>query len=95
MELGMIGLGRMGGNMATRLREAGHDVKTYDPGVESTASTLAELRDQLDRAACVLADGAGRRDHRVDVPGGARASPRPGDIDRRRRQLELPRLAAP
>ena len=47
MELGMIGLGRMGGNMATRLRNAGHDVKTYDPGVESTASTLAELRDQL------------------------------------------------
>ena len=47
MELGMIGLGRMGGNMATRLRNAGHDVKTYDPGVESTASSLAELRDQL------------------------------------------------
>ncbi|HZT92054.1 MAG TPA: decarboxylating 6-phosphogluconate dehydrogenase [Gaiellaceae bacterium] len=47
MELGMIGLGRMGGNMAERLREHGHDVKTYDPKVESTASTLADLRDQL------------------------------------------------
>jgi 6-phosphogluconate dehydrogenase len=43
----MIGLGRMGGNMTKRLEERGHDVKTYDPGVESTASTLAELRDQL------------------------------------------------
>jgi 6-phosphogluconate dehydrogenase len=48
MQLGMIGLGRMGGNMTKRLRAAGHDVKTYDPGVESTAATLAELRDQLD-----------------------------------------------
>jgi len=44
----MIGLGRMGGNMTLRLREHGHDVKTYDPGTESTASTLGELRDQLD-----------------------------------------------
>jgi 6-phosphogluconate dehydrogenase len=44
----MIGLGRMGGNMATRLTQAGHDVKTFDPGAESTAGSLAELRDQLD-----------------------------------------------
>ncbi len=48
MQLGMIGLGRMGGNMTTRLAERGHDMKTYDPGVDSTASTLEELRDQLD-----------------------------------------------
>jgi 6-phosphogluconate dehydrogenase len=48
MQLGMIGLGRMGGNMTKRLEEHGHDMKTYDPGVASTASTLEELRDQLD-----------------------------------------------
>jgi 6-phosphogluconate dehydrogenase len=48
MRLGMIGLGRMGGNMTKRLAERGHDVKTYDPQVESTAATLGELRDQLD-----------------------------------------------
>ncbi|HEV7640788.1 MAG TPA: decarboxylating 6-phosphogluconate dehydrogenase [Gaiellaceae bacterium] len=48
MQLGMIGLGRMGGNMAKRLEERGHDVKTYDPQVESTANTLEELRDELD-----------------------------------------------
>ncbi len=48
MQLGMIGLGRMGGNMVKRLEERGHDLKTYDPGVESTAKTLEELRDQLD-----------------------------------------------
>src|SRR6516165_8495557 len=44
----MIGLGRMGGNMTERLRERGHDVKTYDPQVDSTAKSLEELRDQLD-----------------------------------------------
>jgi len=38
----------MGGNMAKRLEERGHDMKTYDPGVASTAATLEELRDQLD-----------------------------------------------
>ena len=48
MQLGMIGLGRMGANMAKRLEERGHELKTYDPGVESTAATLEELRDQLD-----------------------------------------------
>jgi 6-phosphogluconate dehydrogenase len=48
MQLGMIGLGRMGANMTTRLEHDGHDLKTYDPGVESTAATLEELRDQLE-----------------------------------------------
>ena len=35
MQLGMVGLGRMGANMTERLRAAGHDVKTYDPNVDS------------------------------------------------------------
>jgi 6-phosphogluconate dehydrogenase len=48
MQLGMIGLGRMGANMTKRLEQGGHQVMTYDPKVASTASTLAELRDQLD-----------------------------------------------
>jgi 6-phosphogluconate dehydrogenase len=43
----MVGLGRMGGNMTERLRGAGHDVKTYDPHVEATASSLEELAQQL------------------------------------------------
>ncbi|HZT84081.1 MAG TPA: decarboxylating 6-phosphogluconate dehydrogenase [Gaiellaceae bacterium] len=47
MQLGIIGLGRMGGNMAKRLAAHGHEVRTYDPNVESTAATLSELRDQL------------------------------------------------
>ena len=49
MQLGMIGLGRMGNGMTERLREHGHDVKTYDPNVEArTAASLEELKSQLD-----------------------------------------------
>jgi 6-phosphogluconate dehydrogenase len=49
MQLGMIGLGRMGNGMTERLREHGHDVKTYDPKVEArTAGSLEELKSQLD-----------------------------------------------
>jgi 6-phosphogluconate dehydrogenase len=48
VQLGMIGLGRMGGNMSRRLADRGHEMKTYDPGIDSTASTLEELRDQLE-----------------------------------------------
>jgi 6-phosphogluconate dehydrogenase len=48
MELGMIGLGRMGGNMAERLRRGGHTVVGYDrdPKIADVAS-LAELVERL------------------------------------------------
>jgi 6-phosphogluconate dehydrogenase len=48
MQIGMIGLGRMGGNMAERLRRAGHDVVGYDrdPKV-SDVGGLEELADRL------------------------------------------------
>ncbi|KFI46850.1 6-phosphogluconate dehydrogenase [Bifidobacterium bohemicum] len=35
MQLGMIGLGRMGGNMAERIRRAGHEVIGYDVSADS------------------------------------------------------------
>jgi 6-phosphogluconate dehydrogenase len=44
----MVGLGRMGSGMTGRLQQDGHDVKTYDPQVESTAGSLEELASQLD-----------------------------------------------
>jgi 6-phosphogluconate dehydrogenase len=49
MQLGLIGLGKMGGNMRERLRRAGHDVVGYDrnPDVADVAS-LAELVERLD-----------------------------------------------
>src|SRR5215510_3876184 len=48
MQLGMVGLGRMGANMTKRLEAAGHEIKTFDPNVDSTASSLGELAQQLD-----------------------------------------------
>jgi 6-phosphogluconate dehydrogenase len=53
MKLGMVGLGRMGSGMTERLRRDGHEVMTYDPNVESTAESLAELVRQLDRPRAV------------------------------------------
>ncbi|MBO3750301.1 decarboxylating 6-phosphogluconate dehydrogenase [Streptosporangiaceae bacterium NEAU-GS5] len=48
MQIGMVGLGRMGGNMAERLRRGGHEVVGYDhhPEVSDVAS-LAELVERL------------------------------------------------
>ncbi|SFK48115.1 phosphogluconate dehydrogenase (NAD(+)-dependent, decarboxylating) [Lysobacter sp. cf310] len=53
MELGMVGLGRMGANMAERLLRGGHRVTGYDPGAAAReqaaargiagAATLADL----------------------------------------------------
>jgi 6-phosphogluconate dehydrogenase len=44
MRLGMVGLGRMGGNMAERLRAEGHEVVGYDVFSDATdVGTLEEL----------------------------------------------------
>lgn len=48
MQLGLIGLGKMGFNMRERLREGGHEVVGYDPRPEVTdVPTLAALAEAL------------------------------------------------
>ncbi len=48
MQLGLIGLGRMGGNMRDRVRAAGHAVVGYDPRPEVTdVESLASLASAL------------------------------------------------
>ncbi len=42
MELGMIGLGRMGGNMVQRLLLGGHRIVTYDRSAEAVAASEAQ-----------------------------------------------------
>ena len=42
MKLGMIGLGRMGGNMARRLIAGGHDVVAYDRDASAVAGLVAD-----------------------------------------------------
>ncbi|KQW47612.1 6-phosphogluconate dehydrogenase [Nocardioides sp. Root1257] len=48
MELGLVGLGKMGGNMRTRLRDAGHTVIGYDRNPDlADADSLAAMVEQL------------------------------------------------
>jgi 6-phosphogluconate dehydrogenase len=50
MKLGIVGLGRMGANMAERLRKDGHTVETYArTAPERTAGSLVELASMLDQ----------------------------------------------
>ncbi|HOT56897.1 phosphogluconate dehydrogenase (NAD(+)-dependent, decarboxylating) [Ornithinibacter sp.] len=49
MQLGLVGLGKMGGNMRERIRRAGHEVVGYDRNkAVSDASSLADMVRQLD-----------------------------------------------
>jgi 6-phosphogluconate dehydrogenase len=50
MRIGMVGLGRMGGNMVERLRVHGHEVETYArTHPDRTAGSLVELAGKLDQ----------------------------------------------
>ena len=40
LELGMVGLGRMGGNMTQRLLNGGHTVVAFDPDVEARSTVV-------------------------------------------------------
>ncbi|GAA2017960.1 MULTISPECIES: phosphogluconate dehydrogenase (NAD(+)-dependent, decarboxylating) [Nocardioides] len=48
MDIGLVGLGKMGGNMRSRLREAGHTVVGYDRNPDlADADSLASMVEQL------------------------------------------------
>jgi 6-phosphogluconate dehydrogenase len=50
VKLGIVGLGRMGGNMTERLREGGHEVETYARTAPArTADSLVELSMKLEQ----------------------------------------------
>ena len=103
MQIGFVGLGRMGLNMVTRLVRGGHAVVAYDRSADAVAraeaagakgvSTLDALIEGSGRAARRVGDGPVRRSHRVD---GQRA--RPAAVgrrhDHRRRQHQLSRRCA-
>ena len=104
MQLGMIGLGRMGANLVRRLHDArvtsaSCTTTTPPPSTRSSAqgavgaTSVADLVAKLDAAACGVADGAGGRHRR----GGRRRrrAPRRGRRDHRRRQLALRRRHRP
>ena len=79
MQLGLVGLGRMGGNMRERLRAAGHEVVGFDQNAEvSDVATLTELAEKLTapRAVWVMVP-AGVTDETIDA---LSAVLEPGDI---------------
>ena len=70
MQLGLVGLGKMGFNMRARLREDGHEVIGYDPRPEvSDVASLQELADALAVTTGGLGDGAVRHGDRSDHQG--------------------------
>ena len=99
MQLGMIGLGRMGANMARRLMRGGHECVVYDRSPDSVKALAGEGARGADSLAALVAAMAKPRHVWVMVPAGGadRADGRPssasilepGDTDHRRRQLVL------
>ncbi|NGO48493.1 phosphogluconate dehydrogenase (NAD(+)-dependent, decarboxylating) [Streptomyces ureilyticus] len=72
MELGLIGLGKMGGNMRERIRQAGHTVIGYDRNPElSDVGSLTELVGRLEgpRVIWVMVPAGGPTQSVVDELG--------------------------
>ncbi|MYR47409.1 phosphogluconate dehydrogenase (NAD(+)-dependent, decarboxylating) [Streptomyces sp. SID5910] len=72
MQIGLVGLGKMGGNMRERLRNAGHTVVGYDTNPEKAdVASLVELVEQLDRprAVWVMVPAGAATQHVVDQLG--------------------------
>lgn len=89
MKIGIVGLGKMGLNMALRLREGGHDIVAYDHHAEnldvltkaggSSAKDLTDLVQKLEAPRCVwLMIGAGKATERALQEVAPQLSP--GDI---------------
>ncbi|MFJ6080892.1 phosphogluconate dehydrogenase (NAD(+)-dependent, decarboxylating) [Streptomyces sp. NPDC092369] len=80
MQLGLIGLGKMGGNMRERIRRAGHTVVGYDRNPEvSDVSGLTELVEKLEapRTIWVMVPAGAATQSVVDELGGLLES---GDV---------------
>ena len=89
MEIGMIGLGRMGGNMAQRLLKGGHSVVAYDPNEDAVkaaehngakgANSIADLVSKLSapRAAWVMVPSGDPTEITINTVADAMS---PGDV---------------
>jgi ribose 5-phosphate isomerase B len=60
MQLGMIGLGRMGANLVRRLTRDGHECVVYDLGTDSAMPRIDD-RTKHGRLSCALTSGAVER----------------------------------
>jgi 6-phosphogluconate dehydrogenase len=70
MKLGMIGLGKMGGNMTERLMKGGHKVVAFDRNPETTARYVALGSEGADSAPALVAKLQAPRIVWIMVPAG-------------------------
>src|SRR6187551_2580822 len=70
MQLAMIGLGRMGANMARRLLRAGHTCTVYDRSPDAVAQLVREGATGVDSLAALVSSLAAPRHVWVMVPAG-------------------------
>jgi 6-phosphogluconate dehydrogenase len=70
MQIGFVGLGRMGGNMVTRLRQGGHDVVAFDFSAEAVAKASEQGATGVDSLAALVAALAAPRRIWIMVPSG-------------------------
>jgi 6-phosphogluconate dehydrogenase len=82
VRIGMIGLGKMGANMAERLRREGHEVVGYDTSaeardVDSLEDLVAALADEPRRIVWVMVPAGGPTDATIEALGDQLAS---GDL---------------
>ena len=71
MQLGMIGLGRMGGNMVERLLGGGHSVVVFDRSADAVAASVAKGATGAKDLAAMCGQLSGPRVVWVMVPAGA------------------------
>jgi len=71
MQLGMIGLGRMGGNMARRLMRAGHTCVVYDRSAAAVSTLASEGAKGAESLAALVGALAKPRHVWIMVPAGA------------------------
>jgi len=104
MQIGMVGLGRMGGNMARRLMRGGHKVVAWAAEREGRPGARGEGAVAPRRSTISVAKLAAPRVAWVMVPAGAATEQvvmdlaralSPGDTLMRRRQLLLQGRRAP
>src|SRR5687767_12323437 len=70
MQIGMVGLGRMGANMAARLQRGGHAVVAFDPSAEALRAATGAGATAADSLPALVAQLAAPRAVWVMVPAG-------------------------